>query len=102
MSLEEYGRMLYTQPRGVSCATCHGTCGEGKVIARYHEINKLGKKREQIIKGSDIRGIESGVLHKALLKGPSVMPKYYLTQKEEEAIVYFLKQCAAEGDEGAH
>ncbi len=102
MSLEEYGRMLYTQPRGVSCAACHGTCGEGKIIARYRETNKLGKKREQIIKGSDIRGVEKEVLHKSLLKGPSVMPKYYLTQKEEEAIVYFLKQCASEGDDETH
>ena len=46
----EYGEMLYSNPRGVSCAQCHGESGEGTTIVEYRDIH--GK---QALMGSDIR-----------------------------------------------
>ena len=90
MSKYEYGQMLYHQPRGVSCAACHGERGEGKIIATYMEIQKDKTKVKKVLKGSDIRQISLEKLTKALNTGPSVMPKYFLADEEIRAIHFYL------------
>jgi hypothetical protein len=101
----EYGKMLYNNPRGISCAKCHGKKGEGKIITSY--INFKGKKI--IIKTTPFKNLTFEYLKKALFheikvkailkKNPSsalkfinVMPKYdYLTDNEIKAILLYLK-----------
>ena len=51
ISHDEYGQMLYNNPRGVSCSQCHGDNGEGCVIVSFKDVD--GKKK--VIKGLDIR-----------------------------------------------
>ena len=82
----EYGEMLYSSPRGVSCLKCHGENGEGKTIVKYQGVH--GK---EAIKGTDIRKktleemiISARVYHK-------VMPSYYLTEDEIKAIYEYLQ-----------
>ncbi len=93
----EYGKMLYHNPRGISCAKCHGENGEGKIIAKYYTI-KNGKKIKEILKSPNIQNISYETLKSRLLllekkyKKLSVMPRYnYLTKNEIEAIYLYLQ-----------
>ena len=83
----EYGEMLYANPRGVSCAECHGDAGEGKSIVHYEDIH--GK---QELRGSDIRNSSLSSMIDALNTYHKVMPRYYLTDDEVEAIYKYLQK----------
>jgi len=83
----EYGEMLYNNPRGVSCAKCHGISGEGKIIAEYKD--KQGKKT---IEGSDIRKDTLEVMIKSVNTYHKIMPRYYLTDEEVKAIYEYLEK----------
>ena len=83
----EYGQMLYKDPRGVSCASCHGTVGESTFIASYKKED--GSNRD--FYSPDIRNLDMKKFKKALDKGGRIMPKYYLTNKEAEAIYKYIK-----------
>ena len=87
MTNYEYGEMLYFNPRGISCAACHGDLGEGKLIGKYIDEEK-GK---QIIKGSDIRTKSLQEMLIAMNTKHSIMPRYYLTNSEVERIYEYLK-----------
>ncbi|ACM92298.1 conserved hypothetical protein [Nautilia profundicola AmH] len=100
----EYGKMLYNNPRGISCAKCHGSKGQGKIITSF--INSKGKK--EIIKTYPFKKLTFERLKKALfhqikikpiikrnpespLKYINIMPKYdYLTDNEIKAILLYL------------
>jgi mono/diheme cytochrome c family protein len=83
----EYGEMLYANPRGVSCAQCHGKSGEGQTIVEYRDIH--GK---QALKGSDIRRDTLDAMIKAVNTYHKVMPRYYLTDEEVKAIYDYLQK----------
>ena len=85
MSHYEYGEMLYGNPRGVSCAQCHGKKGEGKVIVTYRY-----EKREHNITGPNIKHSSFQTMLGALGKGHNIMPRYYLTDEEVKAIYDYL------------
>ncbi len=83
----EYGQMLYSNPRGISCTNCHGEFGEGKVIATYKQDNQ-----EITLKGADIRDLNLTQFHKALNANHTIMPRYYLVNQEVIAIYKFIKE----------
>jgi len=82
----EYGEMLYANPRGISCSQCHGEKGEGRVIVEYRDIH--GKEK---LKGSDIRNVDLGNMIDAVNTYHEVMPRYYLTNDEVQAIYDYIK-----------
>ena len=88
----EYGKMLYNNPRGISCAKCHGKYAQGKVIAKYYKIKNNQKILEEI-KAPNIQNIpfekfKAKLFHKKL----SVMPRYnYLTDEEISAIYLYIQ-----------
>ena len=95
----EYGKMLYNNPRGISCAKCHGKRGEGKIITSF--INS--KNQKVIIKTSPFKDLTFKKLKSALykekrffkkkLKFFNIMPKYdYLTDNEIKAILLYLRR----------
>ncbi len=88
----EYGKMLYNNPRGISCAKCHGENAQGKVIAKYY-IKKKKEKVLKILKAPDITNVSFEKFQKKLFhKQLSVMPKYdYLTNKEINAIYLYIQ-----------
>ena len=94
----EYGKMLYNNPRGISCAKCHGKNAKGKIIAKYYII-KNNKKVSKIIKTPNIQNItfnkfQNKLFHKKL----SIMPKYdYLTKEEINAIYIYIKSLSNKG-----
>jgi mono/diheme cytochrome c family protein len=101
----EYGKMLFNNPRGISCAKCHGNKGEGKVITSY--VNSKGKKitiKTKPLKKLTFDYLKKVLFHKIkikpiLKKNPdspmkyiNIMPKYdYLTDSEIKAILQYLK-----------
>ena len=97
LSSVEYGEMLYSNPRGISCAKCHGEKGKGgQKIAKYYD--KL--KNPKILKGVDIRAYTLEELNASLenqyredgrRKRHKIMPMYYLTDDEIEAIYNYLQ-----------
>jgi mono/diheme cytochrome c family protein len=83
----EYGEMLYNNPRGVSCAQCHGEKGEGKTIVEFRDIHGA-----QALKGPDIRLKSLRQMIESVNAYHPVMPRYYLTGKEVKAIYDYLQK----------
>lgn len=105
----EYGKMLYHNPRGISCAKCHGERGKGMLLSTFkHKTKEANYICE--IKTEDISQIsfekfvaklnseielekpkfnKSQVCEK-LIYG-NTMPKYFLTNQELESIYYYIR-----------
>ena len=104
----EYGKMLYNNPRGISCVKCHGENAQGKVIATFSHIrNKV--KYTCDIRSSDITDISyadflikldpqkekpkvkftKDEVCEKLTYGNS-MPTYFLTNEELDSIYFYL------------
>ncbi|WP_104721406.1 c-type cytochrome [Helicobacter mesocricetorum] len=82
----EYGKMLYENPRGIGCVECHGQAGEGRMIAEYYH-----KKKAISLQGPAINHLKFEVFAKALQESKKVMPKYYLTKNEIQAIFEYIE-----------
>nr|WP_317403641.1 cytochrome c [uncultured Helicobacter sp.] len=85
LSLNEYGKNLYENPRGIACSKCHGASGEPTIIAHYKH-----KGIEKTLLAPRINNIEFSIFEKALKKQKGVMPTYYLTDEEIKAIYMYL------------
>ena len=84
----EYGQMLYNNPRGVSCAKCHGSKGEGGVIASYKtDSGKTVNLRSPAINNISLQDMISAVNAKH-----KIMPRYYLTNKEIKIIYKYIQE----------
>ena len=81
----EYASQLYKNPRGIGCNHCHGEDGEGKLIAKYKH---KGVQKE--FRGPKINLISYSEFYKALNKRKNGMPRYFLTDKEIEALYLHL------------
>jgi len=81
----EYAAQLYKNPRGIGCHKCHGDNGEGKLIAKYKH-----KGVEKSFRGPAIHTIGYEDFYKALNKRLNGMPRYFLTNKEIEALYLHL------------
>jgi len=92
----EYGKMLYHNPRGISCAKCHGENAKGKIIAKYY-IVKNNEKILKILKAPDITNVDYNTFVKKLFhKKLSVMPKYnYLTKDEINTLYFYIQSLGA-------
>jgi cytochrome c1 len=97
--------MLYNNPRGISCAKCHGKRGEGKIITSFKENNKHIVIKTAPFKNLSFEFFKKALFHKlnikkilkkdknSPLKYIIIMPKYnYLTDSEIKAIIYYLKK----------
>lgn len=104
----EYGKMLYENPRGISCVKCHGENAQGEKIASFiHIRNKV--KYNCTIKSNDITNIsyknflatldpklekpkkkfKKDEVCEKLIYGNS-MPTYFLTNEELDSIYFYL------------
>jgi len=82
----EYAKMLYSNPRGIGCISCHGKRGEGSVIAKYKH---KGKQKELIAPA--INSLSKKRFFKALEgSNSSVMPTYFLTNNEIEVLYFYV------------
>jgi len=97
LSSVEYGRMLYQQPRGISCAQCHGEAGKGgQKIVKYYDK----KRNPKLLRGVNITNYSLEELQASLnneyrennkTKRHKIMPMYYLNHEETQAIFDYLQ-----------
>ena len=111
---KEYGKMLYNNPRGISCKECHGSNGKGKIISKFKH-----QKRDEIyncvVKTYDITSIskenfnyrlnpknklkkikfEKSQICEKLIYG-HIMPKYFLTNEELNSLYFYIKNTVNE------
>lgn len=105
----EYGKMLYTNPRGIGCNSCHGSNAKGKKIVDfnhvYDEKNYNCTLKIPSIKGLDYKSFSKKINSKKnskkkfekddvcnkLIYYSNVMPTYFLVEEEIEAIYYYIK-----------
>ncbi len=82
---EEYAKMLYKNPRGISCAKCHGERGEGKVLTTYIDHGK-----RYSIEAPPIYNLSMSRFKRALKRKGRLMPEYFLTEWEMAHLYYYL------------
>lgn len=87
----EYASQLYKNPRGIGCHHCHGADGEGKLIATYIE-----KDEKKSFIGPVINQLDFKTFYLTLNQRIDGMPRYFLTQKEIEALYHYLQQSKVE------
>lgn len=85
ITMEEYARQLYSNPRGIGCHHCHGEDGKGKVIATFTHKNE-----QHEFAGPPIDTVSFATFSKALNSRVRGMPRYFLTKNEIRALYYFL------------
>ena len=105
----EYGKLLYQNPRGISCIKCHGVDAKGKTISTFTHITKNKKKYRCTIKSPNITNIDFDTFKatldpniekpkrkfnknqvcEKLIYGNS-MPTYFLTDEELNSIYFYL------------
>ena len=106
---KEYGKMLYNNPRGISCKQCHGKNAKGITISKFKHVGKL-KTYKCKVKTYDITNISfkdfvykldpnnklkkidiaKEQVCKKLIYG-HIMPKYFLTNEELESLYFYIK-----------
>jgi len=106
---KEYGKMLYNNPRGISCKKCHGKDAKGTTIAKFKHVKK-DKTYNCVVKTYDITYISfEDFKYKLTPTNPikkidipkddvcqkliygHIMPKYFLTNEELDSLYYYIK-----------
>jgi hypothetical protein len=87
LTLFEYSKMLYNNPKGISCVTCHGSRGERRHYIKYfHER----KGRDVQITFSPLYEMPYKKFKKALIENRRLMPKYILSEPEVKSLYYYV------------
>lgn len=105
----EYGKMLYNNPRGIGCNSCHGDNARGKRIVNFKQehdkkiyncslvapdikhidyqtfYDKVNSKKNPNLK------FEKEQVCEKLIHYANVMPTYFLVEEEIEAIFYYIQ-----------
>ena len=91
---KEYGAMLYKNPRGIGCNKCHGSVGQGLLIAKYKQRDKkTNKLLEKSIIAPPINKVNVEVFKDILMKKKNkslTMPTYFLTVDELTSIHFYI------------
>ena len=91
----EYGAMLYDNPRGIGCVSCHKKGNKSVVIAKYKEINKKTKKlEEKVIIAPAINKVSFEVFLEKMNADKTeskIMPTYFLTDDELKSLYHYIK-----------
>ncbi|MDD2897047.1 MAG: c-type cytochrome [Aliarcobacter sp.] len=106
----EYGKMLYNNPRGIGCNSCHGNDARGKKMVDFKQqlLDKRVYNCSLVI--PDIKNIdyetfstkvnskknpnlkfEKEQVCEKLIYYANVMPTYFLVEEEIEAIFYYIQ-----------
>lgn len=85
ITVQEYAKHLYKNPRGIGCDKCHGPKGQGMVIAGY-----LHKGKKKVLKTESITHLSFEQFKAALEGKRGVMPKYFLTLSEIKTLYDYL------------
>ena len=105
----EYGKMLYNNPRGIGCNSCHGDDAKGKKIIDFKQEHdkKIYNCDLSVPNIKDIdyaifsekinskknpnKKFEKEEVCEKLIYYANVMPTYFLVEEEIEAIYYYIQ-----------
>ena len=105
----EYGKMLYNNPRGIGCNSCHGDDAKGKKIIDFKQEHdkKIYNCNLSVPNIKDIdyaifsekinskknpnKKFEKEEVCEKLIYYANVMPTYFLVEDEIDAIFYYIK-----------
>ena len=90
ITLKEYAKMLYENPRGISCKNCHGANGGEQILGHY---TKKGKKIAFVV--PSIQNLSFEEFSKALSElkdAKSIMPTYSLTKEEIRTLYEYINE----------
>ncbi len=106
----EYGKMLYNNPRGIGCNSCHGNDARGKKMVNFKQETKDKKIYNCSLVVPDIKNIDYQTFSakinskknpnlkfdkeqvcEKLIYYANVMPTYFLVEDEIEAIYYYIQ-----------
>ena len=106
----EYGKMLYNNPRGIGCNSCHGNDARCKKMVNFKQETKDKKIYNCSLVVPDIKNIdyqtfsakinskknpnlkfEKEQVCEKLIYYANVMPTYFLVEDEIEAIYYYIQ-----------
>ncbi len=86
--------MLYKNPRGIGCDKCHGSVGQGMLIAIYKvRDKKTNKMIEKSLIAPSINQLSIDDFKKVLIKKRNKavsMPTYFLTEDELTSIYFYI------------
>jgi hypothetical protein len=105
----EYGKMLYNNPRGIGCNSCHGNDARGRKMVDFKQLHDKKIYNCSLIipdiknidyqtfstkvnskKNSNVKFEKEQVCEK-LIHYANVMPTYFLVQDEIDAIYYYIQ-----------
>lgn len=94
----EYAKMLYQNPRGISCSKCHGQKGEQNLIAKYKIYDrKTNSYVERSITAPRINNIDFASFKEAMENSKGVMPTYFLTDVEILSLYEYIQSFNKDG-----
>ena len=106
----EYGKMLYNNPRGIGCNSCHGNDARGRKMVDFKQETRDKKIYNCSLVVPDIKDIdyktfstkvnskknpnlkfEKDQVCEKLIYYANVMPTYFLVEDEIDAIYYYIQ-----------
>ena len=86
---KEYAKMLYENPRGISCKHCHGERGGEQVLEHY---TQRGVRKAFVV--PNIQSVGFAEFERALSaprEARSIMPTYSLTKQEIQTLFAYIQ-----------
>ncbi len=83
---QNYGKMIYLNPRGIKCIKCHGIHGEEKIISYYKHKGKLKKLIAPAINNISYERFAK----KLSYRSKTIMPSYTFTNDEIRNMYQYL------------
>ena len=106
----EYGKMLYNNPRGIGCNSCHGNDARGRKMVDFKQEVRDKRIYNCSLVVPDIKNIdyktfstkvnskknpnlkfEKDQVCEKLIYYANVMPTYFLVEDEIDAIYYYIQ-----------
>ncbi|TQR32957.1 hypothetical protein DMB92_03060 [Campylobacter sp. MIT 99-7217] len=94
ITLKEYAKMLYENPRGISCKECHGDNGKEQILGYYTQKDKQVPFVVPDIRKLSFKEFEASL--KEVKDSKSIMPTYSLTTNEIIALYNYIKEINKE------
>lgn len=91
---KEYAKMLYENPRGISCKECHGKDGKEQILEYF---TQKGEKKPFIVPNIQNVSFEEFTLSLSEVKdAKSIMPTYSLTNDEIKTLYTYIQDLKKE------
>lgn len=90
ITLKEYAKMLYENPRGISCKSCHGAKGNEQILGYYIKNGEKIPYKIPSIKNISFKKFKASLME--IKNTNSIMPTYSLTNDEIIALYKYINE----------